>query len=132
MAFDRQRETPDDPQSRRNHFQRGLYARQLERVFALFPRDQVLVLQYERCVLDPADQYRRTLEFLGVRDTSHPPQAVAKRLNATKTQIDLDRHTRRELEDAYQQDAERLVELLPDLDVSLWPSIAGTPASVGG
>jgi hypothetical protein len=129
IAFDRQRETPENPESHRAHFERGLYTRQLERVFALFPREQVLVLQYERCVLSPMDQYRRTLEFLGVRDVSFRPRSVEKRLNATRTQIDLDRNTRRELENAYRQDAERLVELLPDLEPALWPSVSGSPAS---
>jgi hypothetical protein len=129
MAFDRQRETPENPESRRGHFERGLYARQLERVFALFPRAQVLVLQYERCVLSPMEQYRRTLEFLGVRDVLFRPQSVGKRLNASRTRIELDRQTRRELEDAYRQDAERLVELLPDLELTLWPSVSRPPAS---
>jgi hypothetical protein len=129
IAFDRQRETPENPESRRAHFERGLYARQLERVFALFPREQVLVLQYERCVRRPMEQYRRTLEFLGVGDVSFRPQSVGKRLNATRTQIELDRNTRRELETAYRRDAERLIELVPGLELGLWPSLSGSPAS---
>lgn len=128
MAFDRQRDTPENPESLRVHFERGLYARQLERVFAFFPREHVLVLQYERCVLSPLEEYRRTLEFLGVRDVSFQPQSVGKRLNATRTRIELDRHTRQELDNGYREDAERLLELLPDLELALWPSISGSPA----
>ena len=34
-------------------FQRGIYADQLLRLWSAFPREQVLVLQFERCVRDP-------------------------------------------------------------------------------
>ncbi|HEV8421009.1 MAG TPA: sulfotransferase [Actinomycetota bacterium] len=124
IAFDRQRGTPEDAESRRSHFERGLYAVQLERVFAEFPRQQVLVLQYERCVRSPLEEYRRTLQFLGVGDLSFRPQAVEQRVNTTAAPVELDEPTRRELDEAYRQDAERLAELLPELDLTLWPSVA--------
>ncbi len=47
---------------------RGRYGTQLRDLLAAFPRDQVLVLQNERCRLDPLGEYRRTLRFLGVDD----------------------------------------------------------------
>lgn len=39
-------------------FQRGLYAQQLRRVFDAFPREQVLVLQYEACRETPRGSWR--------------------------------------------------------------------------
>jgi hypothetical protein len=53
---------------------RRSFASQLARLQRFFPPDRVLVLQYERCRRDPAGQYRRTLEFLGVRDTAFTPR----------------------------------------------------------
>ena len=45
---------------------RSLYADPLARVLAHFDPEQVLVLQMERCIDDPAADLRRTFEFLGV------------------------------------------------------------------
>ena len=47
-------------------FNRGLYADQLLRLWRAFPREQVLVLQYERCVADARAQLARTFAFLGL------------------------------------------------------------------
>ena len=47
-------------------FNRGLYADQLLRLWRAFPREQVLVLQYERCVADARAQLARTFVFLGL------------------------------------------------------------------
>jgi len=44
---------------------RGRYAEQLERWLAHFPRRQLLVLSNEELAEQPADTYRRVLEFLG-------------------------------------------------------------------
>ena len=47
-------------------FNRGLYADQLLRLWQAFPREQVLVLQYERCVADPRGELARTYAFIGL------------------------------------------------------------------
>jgi len=46
---------------------RSLYAPQLEKVFDLFLREQVLVLKYEEFRRDPSPMLKRLFEFLGVR-----------------------------------------------------------------
>ena len=51
-----------------NSVPRGRYLSQLRNLYDFYPRDRVLVLQYERCVKDPAAEYARTLRFLGVDD----------------------------------------------------------------
>jgi hypothetical protein len=43
---------------------RGRYVEQLARWFAVFPREQFLVLRSEDLFEDPAPTYRRVLEFL--------------------------------------------------------------------
>ena len=44
----------------------GRYGEQLEYLFTLFPREQVLVLRYRRLVDEPAQTLDRICEFLGV------------------------------------------------------------------
>jgi hypothetical protein len=45
---------------------RSLYAEQLERWFAVFPRERLLILQTEELGADPAAAYGRVLDFLGL------------------------------------------------------------------
>jgi hypothetical protein len=47
---------------------RGRYAEQLERWFAAFPREQLLVLLTDELAADTAGAYRRVLDFLGVEE----------------------------------------------------------------
>ena len=56
---------------------RGRYATQLRNVREYFAPEQVLVLQAERCLLDPLGRYAETLRFLGV-DDSVVPRAVRR------------------------------------------------------
>jgi hypothetical protein len=51
---------------------RGRYAEQLERWFAVFPREQLLILATEELGADPAETYARVVEFLGL-----PPHGLA-------------------------------------------------------
>ena len=57
------------------HFSRGLYGTQLRNVLRYFDRDQVLVLQYEKCVADVAGQARATFGFLGLDPVQWRPSA---------------------------------------------------------
>ena len=82
---------------------RGCYATQLRRVLAHFDPEQVLVLQYERCALEPLEEYARTLRFLGVRD-----DFVPRRLRGP---------------------AIRAEALAPGVDLSLWPNFAHLAAA---
>jgi hypothetical protein len=55
---------------------RGRYAEQLERWYASFPREQLLVLLTDELAADTAGTYRRVLEFLGAapRDLDSYPR----------------------------------------------------------
>ena len=46
---------------------RGHYADQLERIFGLFPREQVHVIDSEAFFARPAQEYRALTDFLGLR-----------------------------------------------------------------
>ena len=102
-------------------FQRGCYADQLERVWAIFPSEQVLVLQYERCVADTAGELRRTFSFLGLEPSAVDDMDVGRRVNETRVQkLALSADQVMTLARAYAPENERLAALLPDLDLSLW------------
>jgi hypothetical protein len=104
-----------------DHFGRGLYHEQLSRTFAHFPREQVLVLQFERCVQDPRAELARTHRFLGWDDTAPFPEAEAAPKNSSKrAKPVLPTHVVHALRDRYRDDLQRLFELIPDLDPGLW------------
>lgn len=59
---------------------RGLYGMHLARYLALFPRDRLHVLEYDRIQANPARELRVCLEVLGV-DPAFRPSTLATRLN---------------------------------------------------
>ena len=123
---------------------RRSFAAQLARLHRFFDAERILVLQFERCRSDPLRQYRRTLEFLGVRDTTFAPlrlrlrgggllgrvmpRRVAERLAgrpvAEREHAPLWPDLEAALHTALDPDVEALRELVPELDVGLWPNFA--------
>jgi hypothetical protein len=102
-------------------FMRGLYADQLLRVWNVFPRDQVLVLQYERCVADTRGELDRTARFIGLDPGRMPNPGASERLNASKAgSFQLSARQQRILVERYAPQNERLAQLLPELDLGLW------------
>ncbi len=102
-------------------FNRGIYADQLLRLWSVFPREQVLVLQYERCVADPAGELRRTYEFIGLDPFVPDDLDVAGRVNASRgPKVTLSAWQEDQLVRRYAPENERLAAQLPELDLSLW------------
>ncbi len=104
---------------------RGFYAQQLRRVLEYFPAEQVLVLQYERCLADPPGQLAATYRFLQLDDTYRPEDAHRPNPDATAPGQAIDADTRDRLVDLYAADVSDLVRLAPGLDLSLWPAFGG-------
>lgn len=104
-------------------FNRGIYADQLLRLWNHFPREQVLVLQFERCVAEPREQLARTFEFLGLEPELEAGVDVASRVNESRaSKVVLGDWQQDQLVRRYAPENERLAGLLPDLDLSLWRS----------
>ena len=102
-------------------FNRGLYADQLLRLWSAFPRQQVLVLQYERCVAEPAQQLRRTFGFLGLDEEAVADIDVERRVNESRgPKVTLSEWQQDVLVRRYATENERLASLVPELDVTLW------------
>ncbi|MEX1295663.1 MAG: sulfotransferase domain-containing protein [Candidatus Limnocylindrales bacterium] len=104
-------------------FQRGLYAPQVRRVLAAFPREQVWVGQYERCRAHPAAELARTYDFLGLAPHALDAEAFRSEVNpTTREKFEPSTGLRSSLLEGYAADMAQLAELLPELDLSSWPS----------
>ncbi len=104
---------------------RGFYGRQLERLAEAVGRERILMLQYEQCVRDPAGHFARTLEFLELPPYEPDPRLVRTRVNQTvgdkRTVSGKDEQA---LVTEYEPEVLKLKQLMPDLDLSLWPRFA--------
>lgn len=87
---------------------RGVYADQIERWLAHFPREQMLILQSERLFEEPAMTYRRVLDWLGL-----PEHQLAEfPAYNSRSYRGLEPEDRRYLEERFSEPNERLFELL--------------------
>jgi len=110
-------------------YERSLYGVQIGALFAHYPPEQVLVLQYERCAADPVGQIRRTLEFIGVDPADWRGESMIQtRVNHSReAPPELDPATYQALSAALCADLPGLFELVPGLDPGLWPTAAFMP-----
>jgi hypothetical protein len=108
------------------YLRRGHYADQLERLYALFPPEQVLVLQSEALFTDPHGQLERVWSFLGLSSVR------LDGLHAMKTghygAMPADSVER--LQHYYREHNERLYAL-PGIDFR-WPSPSPSPTPAPG
>jgi Sulfotransferase domain len=123
VRFARRRGTPLSRDAPLDAFVRGLYHAQLVRLLSCFDRSQVLVLQYERCTLEPASQLERTFRFLDLDDSGFTPNLEDHpQRQPNKPTLDpdaLDAYVA-----AYRDDVVSLIEAFPEIDVGLWPNFA--------
>jgi hypothetical protein len=102
-------------------FNRGIYADQLLRLWAAFPRQQVLILQYERCVAETRQQLSRTYDFIGLGPEVPDGIDLEATVNASRgPKVMLSAWQEEQLVRRYAPENERLAELVPELDLTLW------------
>lgn len=112
----------DEKIGKREALMRGFYGRQLQRLFETAGRDRILVLQYEVCVRDAANQFARTLDFLGVSPHTPDERLVQMRINPTVgTKDALSAKDEQALVAEYEPEVKLVKELVPEIDLSLWP-----------
>jgi hypothetical protein len=102
----------------------GIYSRQVQRVLAAYPVDQVLILQYERCGSDYEHELDRTYEFLGLSPGFRPAEGAWGPRSATTSSAHLEPGLAEVLAEVYAADAAQLAALTPQVDPALWPSVA--------
>ena len=108
---------------RKDAYARSFYGFALSRYVEAFGRDRLLILQFEQCLSDPAGQYRRTLEYLGLPDWQPDEAILGKPVNVSKRRPSpkaLDEPP--DLVESLEGDVRQLLELAPDIDLALWPN----------
>ena len=104
---------------------RGQYATQVEWLRESFPAERLLVLQYERCAADAADQLARTFAFLGLGPHDLPAAELARPRNMAKLEkVSVPDELVEVLRRYYRPEVERLRASVPDLDLGLWRNFA--------
>ena len=104
---------------------RSMYHRQVQLVLELFGREQVLVLQYERCLDDPLGEMRRTQAFLGLEPLDELTEKLAGPRPSRGARVGLADAMRADLVDLFRGDVDQLAAICPDLDLDLWPNFSG-------
>lgn len=108
---------------RKDAYERSFYAFALRPYLAAFGRERLLVLQFERSLLDPAGEYRRTTRFLGLEDWTPPDELLGERFNTSRarpSEAALDEPS--DLVETLEPDVEELRSIAPDIDLALWPN----------
>lgn len=108
---------------RTDAFQRSRYGAQLANLLIHFPREQILVQQYERCLADPAAELARTHRFLGLEPLGSVPRPAQARAGGKMPKPPLSVAKRGDLAAALADDVRALVEAFPEIDVALWPGV---------
>ena len=104
---------------------KGMYATQIERVLHDYPADRTLVLQYERCTREPRVALARTFAFLGLEPHEPTDEEIVRPRNASKGDpVSVSNEHLALLRRIYRPEVKRLRDLVPDLDLSLWPDYA--------
>ena len=100
-------------------FAMGMYGAQLARLRAAVNPSNILILQFEKCLIEPSHELRRTLEFLGINDA---PRLQVRQVNVTVgPKVELPGHVREELVARDEPDIRALLTMVPEIDLDLWP-----------
>jgi hypothetical protein len=102
--------------------ERGRYASQLRRLLEYMPREQVLVLQLERCSEEPERELARTYEFLGLASDFVPEDLHRPRGVAWTAPLALTGELWDTALEIYTEEMKMLADDWPELDLSLWPT----------
>jgi hypothetical protein len=100
---------------------RGFQGAQLARLGRLFPPESVRVLQFERCLADPAGSLASTFAFLEVAPPDGPGLPHPSAGTTTSPGGALDPGTRARLRELYEEDVALLARQVPDLELDRWP-----------
>ncbi len=108
---------------RKDAYARSFYGFALQPYLEAFGRDQMLILQFEQCREDPAREYRRTLEFLGLREWLPDEEVLGKPVHVSPRRPSpkaLDEPP--DLVESLEDDVRLLLSFAPEIDLSLWPN----------
>ena len=102
---------------------RGFYFEQLRRLFDFFPRERVLIQQFEKARDEPLAEMARTCEFLGIEPFTELPRVMERRREPRRKRP-LPDEMREELVMLLSDDVRRTAELVPEIELERWPNFA--------
>jgi hypothetical protein len=102
---------------------RGRYATQVADLCTFFPRTALLLLQYERCIASLDAELARTYRFLQLDDEFTPRFPTQRRNVTRRPKVPLPNDRVRELTSFFEPEVLGLAEMMPELDLALWPSM---------
>jgi hypothetical protein len=108
---------------RKDAYARSFYGFALRPYVEAFGLDRMLVLQFEKCLADPAGEYQRTLEFLGLEDWAPPAEILGQTYNVSgerPSPATLDGPP--DLVESLEADVRELLTFAPEIDLALWPN----------
>jgi len=103
--------------------QRGFYFRALDIWLDHFEAEQLLVLQYERCIADRDAQLAATFAHLGLSPHDPPPPGLRVGGRNAQPRV-LDDQIRQYLTGLYAPDVAALAAAHPSIDLALWPNFS--------
>lgn len=108
---------------RKDAYARSFYGFALRPYVEAFGLERMLILQFEKCLQDPAGEYQRTLDFLGLAAWEPPPEVLGKAYNvSTKRPSPAALDEPADLVESLEGDVRELLTFAPDIDLSLWPN----------
>lgn len=123
LAHQRRTGAPESTAVVADAVERGFYHRTLLEWLRWFPAEQLLILQYERCVTDPTGQLEATTRFLQLEDFR--PAALDRSPSRPATSVTgVDPQVVERLQATYEADVLALASQVPSLDLGLWPHFA--------
>jgi hypothetical protein len=97
----------------------------ITRLFDLFPRENIHIVQYETAKKRTKSELVRTLDFLGL-DSTWSPNNASRHVHRQPYVIEKpNADERARIADWLRCDVERTAQLLPEIDINLWPEFAG-------
>ena len=104
--------------------QYSCYFYHLKQLLNHFNRSQILMLQYEKCKINPKQEIARTYKFLGI-DDQYQPQNIAQSVNKKNYLVlPFTPQERQRLAEYFADDVLNTVKLFPEIDISLWSDFA--------
>ncbi len=103
---------------------RGRYHGQLSLLLEHFPREQILVLQYERCRRHPQEELQRTYRFIGAEPVDHLPDGLETYGGRALPKPALDDDLRAQVVAALEEEVRAVAELVPEIDLALWSNFS--------
>ena len=98
----------------------SLYAQSIKQLLRYFNRDQIILLQYEKCKINPQQEIARTYKFLGI-DEQYQPQNIQRLVHKRKYVIPpLKPKERQHLAEYFTDDVRSTVKMFPEIDITLW------------